>query len=181
MLKLKLSIRESWKNKEHVLHIMVKQEITACIFHVALSWDCVNKRLTYYWQDARKTALGFSWSSNSHLKLWEGNCKGHNQYWSPNWHFQLGFFFNSLIQCCTTSRRCFYQTDLDQAVHYCNLLAMVVTGELHVTNGGIRSKRLLMYTGWSLKISLTAASKLFKDSIVFSFFLIHYSLITWVH
>lgn len=31
----------------------------------------------------------------------------------------------------------FYQTDLDQAVHFCNLLAMVVAGELHVTDGGI--------------------------------------------
>lgn len=59
-----------------------------------------------------------------------------HHYWNPNLYFQLGFFFNSVLHNIKKMLT-FRQTDLDQAVHYCNLLAMVVTGELHVTDGGI--------------------------------------------
>lgn len=56
--------------------------------------------------------------------------------WSPNLYFQLGFFFNLGLHNIKKMLT-FYQTDLGQAVHYCNLPAMVVTGELHVTDSGI--------------------------------------------
>lgn len=64
----------------------------------------------------------------------------------------------------------FHQTDLDQAVHCCNLLAMVVTGELHVTDGGIWSKRLLMYNEWSLKNFSDCSKKALQRQQCFLFF-----------
>lgn len=59
----------------------------------------------------------------------------------------------SLIQCCTTWSIMlnFRQISLDQAVHCCNLLALSRTGELDVADGSIWSKKVLMYSNWSLK------------------------------
>lgn len=121
---------------------MVKKEITACIFHVAFSWDRIDKRLTYYWQDTRNAHTGLFLIIQQPLKTLRRKTQSAqlktpsdlHQYWSL--YFQQGFFFNSVLHDIKKMLT-FHRRDLGQAVHCCNLLAMVVSGELHVTDGGI--------------------------------------------
>lgn len=103
------------------------------------------------------SALSCSWSSGSHLRLSEGKHKKYNikTLWSytsagVQAYIQLMFCFNSVLHNIKKMLN-FHQTYLDQAVHCCNLLALAITGELHVADGGIWSIKLLMYSNWSLK------------------------------
>lgn len=72
-----------------------------------------------------------------------------HQCWSPS-YIQLVFFSNPVLHN-TKKMLNFHQRYLDQTVHCSNLLALALTGELHVADGGIWSKKVLMYSNWSLK------------------------------